>query len=153
MTCKTILKLASAGLVGATLIGNGTSAMAAPMGITPKATVETAPPVTDVQWRRWGGGWGYRRGWGGGWGWLRISGLWLRLPLLRKRLVSARRAPARSPSSFRGGDSREPIQRPLQDVGGRHPVHDFGALLSRGVLRDELASDRRGRKPLIPIAH
>jgi len=69
MTCKTILKLASAGLVGATLIGNGTSAMAAPMGITPKATVETAPPVTDVQWRRWGGGWGYRRGWGGGWGW------------------------------------------------------------------------------------
>jgi len=68
MSAKTIVKLTSAGLIGATLIAGGTSAIAAPMGIAPKATVEAASPVTDVQWRRWGGdGWGYRRGWGGGW--------------------------------------------------------------------------------------
>jgi hypothetical protein len=68
MSGNTILKLASAGLIGATLIGTGTSAMAAPMGVAPKAAVAASSPVTDVQWRRWGGGWGYRRGWGGGWG-------------------------------------------------------------------------------------
>lgn len=65
----TILKLASAGLIGATVLGSGMSAIAAPMGIAPKAAVAASSPVTDVQWRRWGGGWGYRRGWGGGWGW------------------------------------------------------------------------------------
>jgi hypothetical protein len=70
MSGKTILKLASAGLIGATLIGTGTSAMAAPMGIAPKTAVAASSSVTDVQYRRWGGGWGYRRGWsGGGWGW------------------------------------------------------------------------------------
>jgi hypothetical protein len=70
MRAKTIMKLTSAGLVGATLIASGTPSMAAPTGIAPKATVDAASPVTDVQWRRgWGGGWGYRRGWGGGWGW------------------------------------------------------------------------------------
>jgi hypothetical protein len=69
MSGKTILKLASAGLIGATLIGTGTSAIAAPMGIAPKAAVTAPSQITDVQWRRWGGGgWGYRRGWGGGWG-------------------------------------------------------------------------------------
>jgi hypothetical protein len=68
MSGKTMLKLASAGLlIGATLIGTGASAMAAPMGIAPKATLGASSPVTDVQWRRWGGGgWGYRRGWGWG---------------------------------------------------------------------------------------
>jgi hypothetical protein len=71
MSGKTILKLASAGLIGATLIGTGPSAIAAPMGIAPKVAVAASSPVTDVQYRRWGGGgWGYRRGWGGGgWGW------------------------------------------------------------------------------------
>lgn len=63
-----ITKLAFAAVIGATLVGTGTSAMAAPMGIAPKATVAAPSQVTDVQWRRWGGGWGYRRGWGG-WGW------------------------------------------------------------------------------------
>jgi hypothetical protein len=69
MRGNTIIKLVSAALIGATLIGTGMSAMAAPMGIAPKATVAAPSQVTDVQWRRWGGGWGYRRGWGGGWGW------------------------------------------------------------------------------------
>src|SRR4051794_14138015 len=75
MRGQTMLKLASAGLIGVTLVGTDASVMAAPMGIAPKATiVASSSPVTDVQWRRWGGGrwgggWGYRRGWGGGWGW------------------------------------------------------------------------------------
>jgi hypothetical protein len=62
-----MIKIASAALIGATLLGTATSTIAAPMGITPKAAVAASSPVTDVQWRRWGGGWGYRRGWGG-WG-------------------------------------------------------------------------------------
>src|SRR3954454_1317151 len=70
MSGKTILKIATAGLVGATLIGTDISAIAAPMGIAPKAAVTAPSQIDDVQWRRWGGGgWGYRRGWGGGWGW------------------------------------------------------------------------------------
>jgi hypothetical protein len=68
MSAKTISKLASAAALGATLLGTPTSAMAAPMGIAPKATVAAPSAVTDVQWRRWGGGGYYRRGWGGGWG-------------------------------------------------------------------------------------
>ncbi len=63
-----MIKIASAALIGATLLGTGTSTIAAPVGITPRAAVAASSPVTDVQWRRWGGGWGYRRGWGG-WGW------------------------------------------------------------------------------------
>ena len=63
-----IIRLASAAALGATLLGMVTSAMAAPMGIAPKAAVTAPSQITDVQWRRWGGGWGYRRGWGGGWG-------------------------------------------------------------------------------------
>ena len=65
MSGNAILKLASAGLIGATLIGTGTSAMAAPMGIAPKAAVAASSPVTDVQYRyRRYGYRGYRRGWG-----------------------------------------------------------------------------------------
>jgi len=60
MSGKTISRLASAAALGATLLGTATSAMAAPMGIAPKATVAAPSAVSDVQWRRWGGG---------GWGW------------------------------------------------------------------------------------
>ena len=70
MSAKTIVKLTSAGLIGATLIASGASAIAAPMGIAPKATVEAASPVTDVQWR--GRGWGWR-----GYGWRRGGAPWV----------------------------------------------------------------------------
>jgi hypothetical protein len=66
MSGNTVIKLASAAALGATLLTTASSAMAAPLGIAPKATVEAPAQVTDVQWRRWGGGGYYRRGWGWG---------------------------------------------------------------------------------------
>ncbi len=51
-----MIKIASAALIGATLLGTGTSTIAAPVGITPRAAVAASSPVTDVQWRGWGWG-------------------------------------------------------------------------------------------------
>jgi hypothetical protein len=66
MNRKIIVPLAGALALAALEIGAG-SASAAPMGITPKATVDTPSQLTDVQYRyrRYGYNRGYRRGWGG----------------------------------------------------------------------------------------
>jgi hypothetical protein len=62
---KIIVPLAGALALAALEIGAG-SASAAPMGITPKASVDTPSQLTDVQYRyRRYGYRGYRRGWGG----------------------------------------------------------------------------------------
>jgi hypothetical protein len=66
MKRKIIVPLAGALALAALEIGAG-SASAAPMGIAPKAIVDTPSQLTDVQYRyrRYGYNRGYRRGWGG----------------------------------------------------------------------------------------
>jgi hypothetical protein len=66
MNRKIIVPLAGALALAALEIGAG-SASAAPMGIAPKAIVDTPSQLTDVQYRyrRYGYNRGYRRGWGG----------------------------------------------------------------------------------------
>jgi len=62
---RKIIVLAGALALAAFEIGAG-SASAAPMGIAPKASVDTPSQLTDVQYRyRRYGYRGYRRGWGG----------------------------------------------------------------------------------------
>jgi len=38
----------------------------------------------------------------------------------------------------------------LQDIGGGHPVDDFGAAFAGHVVGDHLAGDGGGRQPLVP---
>jgi hypothetical protein len=65
MNRKIIVPLAGALALAAMEIGAG-SASAAPMGMTPKASVDTPSQLSDVQYRyRRYGYRGYRRGWGG----------------------------------------------------------------------------------------
>jgi hypothetical protein len=66
MNRKIIVPLAGALALAALEIGAG-SASATPMGMAPKAIVDTPSQLTDVQYRyrRYGYNRGYRRGWGG----------------------------------------------------------------------------------------
>jgi hypothetical protein len=70
MNRKIMVPLAGALALAAIEIGAGSSASAAPMGITPKADVAVPSQMTDVQYRyrRYGGyrGGYYRRGYGWG---------------------------------------------------------------------------------------
>src|SRR3954453_1073491 len=57
--------------------------------------------------------------------------------------------------SWRGpgaGEAQQPVERALQDVGGRMLVDDFGAPGSAHIGGDEVALDRGGRQPLVPQA-
>jgi hypothetical protein len=66
MNRKIIVPLAGALALAVTLDVGISTASAAPMGIAPKAAVDTPSQLTDVQYRyRRYGYRGYRRGWGG----------------------------------------------------------------------------------------
>ena len=48
------------------------------------------------------------------------------------------------------GDSAKPVERALQDVGGRHLVDHLRAPGARDVVCDQRPQDDRGGKPLVP---
>jgi len=53
-------------LCAATLAASLSPALAGPIGAASPQTVSLSAPTDHVYYRRWGGGYGYRRGWGGG---------------------------------------------------------------------------------------
>src|SRR3972149_6577739 len=51
------------------------------------------------------------------------------------------------------GETLQPVERALQDVGCRHAVDHLSAPLAGGAGLDEVAFDGGGRKPLVPEDH
>ncbi|VFU07195.1 protein of unknown function [Methylocella tundrae] len=61
------------------------------------------------------------------------------------------RSGARTTLLWRVGEPAQPVQRALQDVSGRHLVDHLSAFGARGVLLDQRARHRGGRKAFVPI--